>query len=209
MTRLPWIMVVSVVWCYWGSVVLMILRSRIKFGASPGAVPSTMRERLMWLFWVPTVIGWNVVPTLAYAAPYSLLRAPQWAFEHPHAAANWIAVIAAVSAYVLTVPCWLTLKSNWSLAIVPAKATELITHGLYKRIRHPIYALGILLLLATIIVAPSPAMLLFGVSHIILVLLIVESEEQFLIQKHGQLYGDYCQRSGRYFPRLWKLSRPT
>jgi protein-S-isoprenylcysteine O-methyltransferase Ste14 len=80
---------------------------------------------------------------------------------------------------------------------------------LYARIRHPIYALGVVLMTATMVVAPSPAMLLVGISHIILVLLKVESEEQFLIQEHGQLYDDYCKRSGRYFPRPLKFGRST
>lgn len=205
MSRLPFIIVIATVWCYWGSVVLMILRSRLKFGASSGAVPRTIRERLMWLVWVPTVIAWQVVPGVAYISSHPMLRAPQWAVDRPNSTTNWLAVIAAVMAYVFTIPCWLTLKSNWSLAIVPEKSTQLVTHGLYARIRHPIYALGIVLLTATIIVAPSPAMLLVGIAHIILVLLKSESEERFLKEKHGQVYGDYCKRSGRYLPWPLKL----
>ncbi len=200
MNRLPvWIVIVTV-WIYWGSVVLMILRSRVKFGAASGAVPRTAREQWMWMVWVPTVIGWLVFPVLAWRCSHVLLRTPSWAADHRLALINWLAAAAAVLAYGLTVPCWLALKENWSLAIVPDKPSKLITHGLYSRIRHPIYAFGMLLLVATLVVAPSPAMLLTGIAHVTLVLLKSESEERFLRQKHGQAYGDYCNRSGRYLP---------
>jgi protein-S-isoprenylcysteine O-methyltransferase Ste14 len=205
--RLPLIIVISTVWFYWGSVVFMILRSRFKFGASSGAVPRTTRERMMWMVWVPTVIGWLILPALAYTSSHPLLRAFGWTADQPVQLINWLAVIVAMLAYALTVPCWLTLKENWSLAVVPDKPSELITHGFYARIRHPIYAFGILLLMATIVVAPSPAMLLAGIAHIILVLLKSGSEERFLREQHGRAYGEYCERSGRYLPWPMKLGR--
>jgi protein-S-isoprenylcysteine O-methyltransferase Ste14 len=154
----------------------------------------------MWLLWVPTVIGWQVVPGLAYSSTLPGLRAPSWAIEFPFHLLHWPAVVAAIAAYVLTVPCWLALGSNWSLAVVPEKKSSLITKGLYARVRHPIYALGLLLLASTVVVAPSPAMLLIAASHFALVLLKASTEEQFLKQTHGQSYVDYCRSTGRFVP---------
>jgi len=94
----------------------------------------------------------------------------------------------------------LALGSNWSLAIVPGKRTSILTEGLYSRVRHPIYALGLLLMAATLTVAPSLAMLVVGASHLGLVLLKAATEEQFLQQVHGPSYIDYCRRTRRFFP---------
>ena len=200
MHRLPLAIVMVTVWCYWLSVVVMIVRSRLKLGAAAGAVPKTGLESWMWLIWVPTVIAWQVLPGQAYVTSLPLLSAPQWAIDHPIALLDWIAVVAAILAYVLTVPCWLTLGSNWSLAIVPGKATSLVTRGFYARVRHPIYSLGLVLMAATVAVAPSPAMLVVGGAHLILIVLKSANEERFLKQKHGQVYVEYCRRTRRFLP---------
>jgi protein-S-isoprenylcysteine O-methyltransferase Ste14 len=196
----------ATVWCYWASVVVMIVRSRLKLKAAAGAVPKTGLESWMWLIWVPTVLAWQVLPGMGYISALPLLKAPQWAIDHPSAVLDWTAVVAAILAYALTVPCWLTLGSNWSLAIVPGKETRLVTRGFYARTRHPIYALGLVLMAATIAVAPSPAMILTGVSHLVLVLLKAANEERFLKQEHGQAYVEYCRRTSRFFPWSGKTS---
>jgi protein-S-isoprenylcysteine O-methyltransferase Ste14 len=205
-SRLPFNIVMLTVWCSWISVLVMIVRSRMKHRTEAGAVPRSARERWMWLLWVPTVIGWQVLPGLGYMSTLTLLRPLQWAVDHPFHPVNWLAVAIAIIAYVLTVPCWLALGPNWSLAIVPGKKTSLVTAGFYSRVRHPIYALGILLMAATLIVAPSLAMLLVGTSHLALVLLKSATEEQFLKQKHGQAYLDYCRRTRRFVPWTAKMS---
>jgi protein-S-isoprenylcysteine O-methyltransferase Ste14 len=202
MTRTPQAIVVIIVWCYWLSVLLLLVRSRIKFRASGGAVPKTKRESWMWLVWVPTVVLWQVLPILAYRLSLPLIAAPQWAVENPNAVVDWLAVLAASLAYFLTIPCWLTLGSNWSLAVVPSKKTSLVTRGVFARTRHPIYALGIVLMAATVAVAPSVAMFAVGISHLTMVALKAASEENHLKCLHGDSYREYCLRTGRFFPRI-------
>ena len=192
------------VWCYWISVVVMILRSRLKHRTAAGAVPQSVRESWMWLLWIPTVFGWLLLPILGYLSTLPLLRVSSWAIDHHHHLVNWFAVAAAIIAYVFTVPCWLALGSNWSLAIVHDKKTSLVTRGFYSRVRHPIYALGLLLMAATLVVAPSLAMLLIATSHLSLALLKTVNEEQYLKQRHGQAYLDYCRHTGRFIPSLAK-----
>ncbi|RIK80332.1 MAG: hypothetical protein DCC67_09575 [Planctomycetota bacterium] len=200
MTRLPFQIVVCTVWLYWFSVLVMIARSRLKLGARAGAVPRSTRERWMWLAWAPTIVAWQVLPDLAYTSSSPALRAGDWAVAHPNHLVNWLAVAAAAAAYVLTVPCWLAMGSNWSLAIVPGKQTSLVTKGFYSKVRHPIYALGLLLMAATVVVAPSPAMMLAAASHCTLVMLKAGTEERFLTEKHGESYLEYCQRTSRFVP---------
>ena len=202
MPRVAVLIVSAAVWCYWLSVLVMIVRSHRRHQTSAGAIPRTNRERGMWLFWVPTVLAWQALPIMAYRLSLPLISVPEWIAEHPIPLLDIFAVVAALAAYTLTIPCWLTLGSNWSLAVVPHKQTSLVTTGWYGRIRHPIYALGLLLMLATVTVAPSPAMWMVAAIHLTLVILKSSGEERHLKQKHGQAYQDYCNRTGRFFPRL-------
>ena len=202
MSQLPVMIVATIVWCYWLSVLVMIVRSRLKHHTAAGAVPQTERERWMWLVWVPTVFAWLAFPVLGYRPTLPMVAALHWAPDHIVVFIQWLAVLAALLAYALTVPCWLALGSNWSLAVVPNKKTNLVTDGWYSRIRHPIYALGLLLMLATVAVVPSPAVVVLAAVHTTLVVLKVANEERYLTQRHGQAYVDYCGRTGRFLPRL-------
>jgi protein-S-isoprenylcysteine O-methyltransferase Ste14 len=202
MSPLPVIIVAATVWCYWLSVLGMIVRSHVRHGASAGAVPRTGYERWLWLVWVPTVLAWQILPDMAYRTSLPVLRVPEWAADDPYSLLTWLAVAAALTAYVLTVPCWLRMGNNWSLAVVPGKATSLVTDGFYRRVRHPIYALGLVLMAASVAAAPAPAMFLLAGVHLTLVRLKARNEERFLAERHGDLYEEYCRRTGRFFPRL-------
>jgi protein-S-isoprenylcysteine O-methyltransferase Ste14 len=207
MANIPTIIVVATVWMYWLSVLIMIVRSHLLHRTQSGTVPRMGRERWMWLLWVPTVLAWQVVPALAHMTSWPFIQVPQWAIYVAHPLLQWIAAGAALASYALTVPCWLALGDNWSLAVVPGKKSTLITRGLYRRMRHPIYSLGLLLMLATVAVSPSPAMVVVAVSHLTLVMLKCRSEESFLKSRHGQKYDEYCAETGRLFPRFRTQSR--
>ena len=97
MSGLPFTLVMMTVWCYWISVVLMIIRSRMKHRTASGAVPRSRLESCMWVIWMPTVICWQVAPSMAFDSSHPMLRAPQWVIDHPQSAASWIAVLAAFS----------------------------------------------------------------------------------------------------------------
>jgi protein-S-isoprenylcysteine O-methyltransferase Ste14 len=78
---------------------------------------------------------------------------------------------------------------------VGAKATELITTGIYSRIRNPIYVFGVILIAGLILMARHP---LFGVAlAIIIPLQIVRArrEAQVLEAKFGEAYRQYRERT--------------
>lgn len=207
MPSIPVIFVVATVWVYWLSVLIMIARSHILHRTQSGALPRTGLERWMWLLWIPTIFAWLGVPVLAHLTSWPLIQAPHWATHDSLSILHWIAAGAALLAYALTVVCWLTLGDNWSLAVVPGKKSTLVMRGLYRRLRHPIYSLGLLLMLATVAATPSPAMVVVACTHLVLVMLKCRSEESFLKSRHGQKYEEYCAKTGRLFPRFGTQSR--
>jgi protein-S-isoprenylcysteine O-methyltransferase Ste14 len=94
---------------------------------------------------------------------------------------------------------------NWRMAVAPDQQTDLVTTGLYSLVRHPIYALSILLMVCTLVVVPTLPVLGLALVHIGLMLAKARNEERFLAGRHGAVYLHYMQRTGRFVPRLRTL----
>jgi protein-S-isoprenylcysteine O-methyltransferase Ste14 len=78
---------------------------------------------------------------------------------------------------------------------VRAKATNLVTHGLYARIRHPIYVFGGLTIVGAVIFVQRPWWLLIFLVLVPLQLIRVRNEEQVLEATFGNDYRKYRQRT--------------
>jgi protein-S-isoprenylcysteine O-methyltransferase Ste14 len=78
---------------------------------------------------------------------------------------------------------------------VKAKATTLVTTGLYSRIRNPIYIFGVLMVAGVIIWANRPWFLLVYVVIIPLQAFRIRKEEQVLEDKFGAVYLEYKRRT--------------
>ena len=74
---------------------------------------------------------------------------------------------------------------------VQAKATTLVTTGIYARIRNPIYVFGALLSVGIFIFVHRPWLLLIWVPLLPLQRFRVRKEEQVLEAKFGEAYRDY------------------
>ena len=207
---LPQTVVTLAVWAYWTSVCVLVVRSHIRYRTSAGGLPRTMRERWMWALWVPAILLWQVFPAIAGSVSNPLVATPEVA--HTNVALYTVRLACAglaVLAYGLTIPNWLGMGKNWSMAVVPGKRTRLITSGMFSYVRHPIYALSILLMLATMAVTLTPAMTVVGLIHISMLYTKAMSEERYLTTMHGEAYSDYCNQTGRFVPRLFKAAIPA
>jgi protein-S-isoprenylcysteine O-methyltransferase Ste14 len=95
------------------------------------------------------------------------------------------------------------LGTNWSVTLQTREGHQLMTTGIYARIRHPMYSSMFLLGIAHLLFVPNwvvaPAYLLsFG----LLYFLRVGHEERMMLDRFGQEYQTYMQRTGRLLPRL-------
>jgi protein-S-isoprenylcysteine O-methyltransferase Ste14 len=56
-------------------------------------------------------------------------------------------------------------------------------------------------------VIPTVPMAVLAAVHVGFVIVKARSEERSLLAMYGQTYAEYCQRTGRFFPRMLWTSR--
>lgn len=96
------------------------------------------------------------------------------------------------------------LGANWSVSLQLRDRHQLVTSGVYSRIRHPmytafyVYGLAQLLLLPNWVAGPS-----FLVAWTLLYALRVGKEERMMRERFGALYDEYMARTKRLVPFLF------
>ena len=202
MHDIPLALLVATICAYWIGVGVMIVRVRRETRKVVGLVPEQRLERLLWLAWVPMVAAWIFVPWATLANSGKVPALPGFAADEPaYASLRWIAAIVAVLALGATVKCWRRMGKDWRMDVGLERKTDLITDGLFARIRHPIYAFSILLVLCSVTVVPTAPMLVVAVVNVALLNVKARNEERHLLEVHGDTYARYLRRTGRFFPR--------
>ncbi|MDF1538736.1 MAG: NnrU family protein [Candidatus Thorarchaeota archaeon] len=79
---------------------------------------------------------------------------------------------------------------------------ELITDGIYSRMRHPLYLATILLLLALALIYPFPQIAVFSLSLGAYTMVGAYFEERKLILHYGDEYLEYRNRAGFILPKI-------
>jgi protein-S-isoprenylcysteine O-methyltransferase Ste14 len=96
------------------------------------------------------------------------------------------------------------LGRNWSITLQMRENHQLITHGIYRWIRHPMYlallifAVGQALVIPNWFVGPFDALVM-----LVLVALRMGREEQMMREGFGQDYVTYSAETKRLIPGIW------
>ena len=93
------------------------------------------------------------------------------------------------------------LGKEWSPQLQLRKEHHLVTTGPYARIRHPLYTAMIGYGTSLALVTANWLFIIFAIIAAGLTFARVPKEEQMLIQKFGENYKAYMQRTGRFFPK--------
>lgn len=137
--------------------------------------------------WVYLFTGWPAF------ADYEL---PMWA--------GWVGTVVFAGALVLLWRSHVDLGRNWSPKMVIREEHSLVTGGIYKYMRHPMYSAHFLWAIAQILLLHNwiagPA---FLVTSVPLYLFRVPVEERMMLDRFGEEYKLYMSRTGRMFPRFW------
>jgi protein-S-isoprenylcysteine O-methyltransferase Ste14 len=133
----------------------------------------------------------HVFSSLLAFANYSL---PTWV--------GWLGAILFAMAIWLLWRSHVDLGRNWTPVLGIREEHELVTEGVFRYIRHPMYAAHILWGIATVLmlhnwIAGFPMLVVFGTQY----LSRMGAEEQMMLDQFGAEYEDYMHRTGRIFPR--------
>jgi len=196
-THLPAFLAGLILVGYWARVLRMALKARRRTGNAANFIPAEKTGRLIRIVWIPLVVAWIALPLAAGLAsnlPWPLIPL----FAIPMVA--WSGLVILVAAFALTWVCWKKMGRSWRMGINPAEKTDLVVSGPFAFVRHPIYALSQMMMLATAAIVPSPAMLIVATGHLLLMQWEARREERHLIAVHGETYLRYRRGTGRFLP---------
>ena len=111
-----------------------------------------------------------------------------------------IAVLLAVGLVILGLS-FLALGKSLTAHPIPAKKGELVTDGLYRFARHPIYTGVLAIGLAFALSGGLFPHLLFFIALVVLLNYKASFEEQLLRARYLD-YGSYAEKTGRFLPKL-------
>jgi protein-S-isoprenylcysteine O-methyltransferase Ste14 len=130
----------------------------------------------------PAKPGWLTIPL------------PEWL--------RWVGVGLASVSLPLLIWVHSTLQGYWSTTLQLRESHILITGGPYRWVRHPMYAALLLLFTGLSLASAVWPFLLMAVLMIPFFGRIAMKEEAMMIERFGDEYRSYMQRSGRFLPRL-------
>lgn len=120
---------------------------------------------------------------------------------------GWLGAVLFAGAIWLLWRSHADLGKNWTPTPALRDDHTLITNGVYRYIRHPMYAahflwgIGQAMMLHNWIAGPSLIVLMIPQY-----LLRVGAEEKMMVEAFGRSYVDYMQHTGRMIPRLGRSS---
>jgi len=112
---------------------------------------------------------------------------------------KYIGIGLLVLALIWTIIAQTDMKDSWRIGIDTQTKTELITTGLFKYSRNPIFLGMLTSLLGLFLLTPNALTFIFLIVGYILIQIQIRLEEEFLVKEHGQNYLSYRQRVRRFF----------
>lgn len=135
-----------------------------------------------------------------------LILRPAWLFWAAYPSPDWLRWLGVVLGFIcLFQMIWVfrSIGSNISETLLTKQDHRLVTTGAYRRVRHPLYATALLLILCLALLSAS--WLLHGfwlIALIIFRLIVIPAEERNLSEKFGAEYEAYRAQSGALIPRF-------
>ena len=117
---------------------------------------------------------------------------------------RWAGVVLGIIGGLLLVVTFRTLGKNLTDTVVTRAEHTLVTRGPYRWVRHPFYLATALAVVANSLVTANWFLALTGGVLFGLLVLRTRTEEEKLIERFGEDYSEYMERTGRFLPRLFQ-----
>src|SRR5215475_11617302 len=145
------------------------------------------------------LIGMSLIPGI-----YVLTGEPRFADYPFQPALAWAGAVTFALSLWLLYRTHKELGRNWSVTLEIRQQHALVTSGIYRYVRHPMYAAFWLWALAQALLLPNWIAGLSGlVGFGILFFLRVRHEEELMIETFGEDYRRYMARTSRVVPGIY------
>ncbi|KYH07374.1 beta-carotene 15,15'-monooxygenase [Chryseobacterium cucumeris] len=110
---------------------------------------------------------------------------------------QYIGLGLMMMALIWVVIAQLQMKNSWRIGIDNSAKTELITHGLFRFSRNPIFLGMIISLIGFFLAFPTVIAFAFLLTGSMLMQIQIRLEEEYLLKEHGQIYIAYKKKVRR------------
>ncbi|MCO5062956.1 MAG: protein-S-isoprenylcysteine O-methyltransferase [Rhizobiaceae bacterium] len=117
---------------------------------------------------------------------------------------GWLGTLTEIAFLALFLASHRQLGKNWSISLEIRDSHELVTDGLYRFVRHPMYSSFWLWAIAQALLIPNWIAGPAGLAGVgILYFTRVGAEEAMMRKTFGGAYEEYAARTGRVIPRIY------
>jgi len=160
----------------------------------------TLREIMLLLV---SLTGLGIVPLIYVATDF-----PRFAAYPFRPIQAWLGVVLAGAALGLFHLTHRALGRNWSISLEVREGHQLVTEGVYRHVRHPMYAAFWLWAAAQALLLPNWVAGLAGIVGFgTLYCFRVSNEERLMLDTFGDPYRAYMARTARLIPGFNRLKR--
>jgi protein-S-isoprenylcysteine O-methyltransferase Ste14 len=146
-----------------------------------------------------SLTGLGIVPFT-----YVATAIPHFAAYTFHPLQAWLGLFVAIAALVMFHLTHRALGRNWSISLDVREDHQLVTDGIYRRVRHPMYSAFWLWAIAQALLLPNWVAGFSGlVGFGILFFGRVAREERMMLEAFGDSYRAYMARTGSVFPSFF------
>lgn len=183
---------------FWLSCVIAwwVIRYPYERRVKKNAIKATKRDRQELVLLVISLSGLGIIPIL-----YVLVGFGAFAERPFIPGLAWAGVVPALASLWLFWRTHRQLGRNWSVSLEVREKHELITDGVYRYVRHPMYSAFFLWAIAQFLLLPNWLAGLSGIVGFgILYSFRVGREEQMMLEAFGDQYRAYMERTARVLP---------
>ena len=146
-----------------------------------------------------SLTGLGILPFVYIATGF-----PRFADYSFRPAQAWIGLFVAIAALTMFRLTHKALGRNWSVSLEVRESHKLISNGIYRYVRHPMYTAFWLWAVAQALLLPNwfagcAGLVGFG----ILFFGRVKKEEQLMLESFGDDYREYMSRTSRVIPWIY------
>lgn len=157
-------------------------------------------------FWPLMILGGGPVPVMVAA----FLVAPRWVDFAAGPLPAWgrgLGAVLGLLGLLLFRAMFRHLGLNVTSTAMPRENATLVTSGPYRWVRHPMYLAALILALATALLTANAVVAVGGTWAVGLLLARSRLEERRLVEKFGDAYREYQDRTGAILPRWSRRGR--